>query len=379
MIAGALDGITVVDFSRVLAGPYATMMLGDFGADVIKIERPGVGDDTREWGPPYDADGVATYFNSVNRNKRSVVLDLTDPDDVARARELVSSADIVVENFRPGTMEKLGLGYDTLREVKPDLIYCAITGFGHDGGAALPGYDLLVQAVGGLMSITGTEPGDPTKVGVAMVDVLTGMHAITGILVALAHRDRTGQGQRVDTNLLSVLLSSMVNQASGFLGAGSVPTIMGNRHPSIAPYQTFNTADRPIALAVGNDKQFRLLVTALGLDRLADDERFTANALRVRHRDELCALLEAEFSNHGADHWYGVLTAVGVPAGPINDMAEAFAFAEKLGLAVAVPVPGSSTPQVANPVSLSATPVQYRSAPPRLGEHLPSNPADITA
>ncbi|MCA4724856.1 CaiB/BaiF CoA transferase family protein [Mycolicibacterium fortuitum] len=371
MIAGALDGITVVDFSRVLAGPYATMMLGDFGADVIKIERPGVGDDTREWGPPYDADGVATYFNSVNRNKRSVVLDLTDPADVARARELVSGADIVVENFRPGTMEKLGLGYDTLREVKPDLIYCAITGFGQDGGAALPGYDLLVQAVGGLMSITGTEPGDPTKVGVAMVDVLTGMHAITGILVALAHRDRTGQGQRVDTNLLSVLLSSMVNQASGFLGAGSVPTIMGNRHPSIAPYQTFNTADRPIAVAVGNDKQFRLLVTALGLDRLADDERFTSNALRVRHRDELCALLEAEFSNHGADHWYGVLTAVGVPAGPINDMAEAFTFAEKLGLAVTVPVPGSSTPQVANPVSLSATPVQYRSAPPRLGEHLP--------
>ncbi|MUL81283.1 MULTISPECIES: CaiB/BaiF CoA-transferase family protein [unclassified Mycolicibacterium] len=368
MTVGALEGITVIDFSRVLAGPYATMLLGDFGADIIKIERPGVGDDTREWGPPYDADGVATYFNAVNRNKRSLVLDLTDPDDVARARELVSGADIVVENFRPGTMEKLGLGYDTLREVKPDLIYCAITGFGRAGGADLPGYDLLVQAVGGLMSITGPQPGDPTKVGVAMVDVLTGLHAITGILVALAHRDRTGQGQRVDTDLLTVLLSSMVNQASGFLGAGSIPTAMGNRHPSIAPYQTFNTADRPIALAVGNDKQFRLLVTALELDALADDERFTSNALRVRHRDELCALLEARFSNHGADHWYDVLTAVGVPAGPINDMAEAFAFAEKLGLAVTVPVPGSTTPQVANPVSLSVTPPQYRSAPPRLGD-----------
>ncbi|MCV7065961.1 CoA transferase [Mycolicibacterium farcinogenes] len=378
MSTGALDGITVVDFSRVLAGPYATMMLGDFGADVIKIERPGVGDDTREWGPPYDADGVATYFNSVNRNKRSLVLDLTDPGDVARARELVSHADIVVENFRPGTMEKLGLGYDTLREVKPDLIYCAITGFGHDGGAALPGYDLLVQAVGGLMSITGPQPGEPTKVGVAMVDVLTGMHAITGILVALAHRDRTGQGQRVDTNLLSVLLSSMVNQASGFLGAGSVPAIMGNRHPSIAPYQTFNTADRPIALAVGadrpialavgNDKQFRLLAAALELGGLVDDERFTSNALRVRHRDELCALLEARLITQGADHWYDVLTAAGVPAGPINDMAEAFTFAEKLGLTVTVPVPGSSTPQVANPVSLSVTPPQYRSGPPRLGQ-----------
>lgn len=367
MTAAALDGITVVDFSRVLAGPYATMMLGDFGADVIKIERPGVGDDTREWGPPYDKDGVATYFNSVNRNKRSVVLDLTDPDDVARAREMVAGADIVVENFRPGTMEKLGLGYGTLRGLKPDLIYCAITGFGRDGGAELPGYDLLVQAVGGLMSITGPEPGQPTKVGVAVVDVLAGVHALTGILVALAHRDRTGEGQRVDTSLLSVLLSSMVNQASGFLGADAVPSIMGNRHPSIAPYQTFHTADRPIALAVGNDKQFRLLVAALELDGLANDERFTSNALRVRHREELCALLEARFTEHGADHWYGLLTSVGVPAGPINDMAEAFAFAEKLGLSAAVTVPRSSTPQVANPVTLSATPPTYRSAPPKLG------------
>jgi crotonobetainyl-CoA:carnitine CoA-transferase CaiB-like acyl-CoA transferase len=368
MNPAALDGLTVLDFSRVLAGPYATMLLGDFGADVIKIERPGVGDDTREWGPPYDDQGMATYFNSVNRNKRSLVLDLTNPDDVARARELVAGADIVVENFRPGTMEKLGLGYDTLREIKPDLIYCAITGFGRDGGAALPGYDLLVQAVGGLMSVTGSEPGDPTKVGVAVVDVLAGLHALTGVLVALAHRDRTGQGQRVDTSLLSVLLSSLVNQASGYLGAGSVPAIMGNRHPSITPYQTFATADRPIALAVGNDKQFRLLIRALELDGLASDERFSSNALRVRNREVLCTLLEAEFTKHGADHWYDVLTSVGVPAGPINDVAEAFAFAEKLGLTATVKVPGSTTPQVANPLSLSVTPPQYRSGPPRLGE-----------
>ena len=218
MTTGALDGIVVVDFSRVLAGPYATMMLGDFGAEVIKIERPEVGDDTREWGPPYDSEGVATYFNSVNRNKRSVVLDLADPADVQRARDLVAGADIVVENFRPGTMEKLGLGYDDLRAIRPDVIYCAITGFGRGGGAALPGYDLLVQAVGGLMSVTGTEPGDPTKAGVALVDVLAGLHALSGILVALAHRDRTGEGQRVDTNLFSVLLSSLVNQASGLPG-----------------------------------------------------------------------------------------------------------------------------------------------------------------
>ena len=367
----ALEGVVVVDFSRVLAGPYATMMLGDFGAEVIKIERPGVGDDTREWGPPYDSAGVATYFNSVNRNKRSVVLDLTDPGDAQRARDLVATADIVVENFRPGTMEKLGLGYDDLRAIRPDVIYCSITGFGTGGGAALPGYDLLVQAVGGLMSVTGTEPGDPTKVGVALVDVLAGLHALSGILVALAHRDRTGEGQRVDTNLFSVLLSSMVNQASGYLGAGAVPAMMGNRHPSIAPYQTFDTADRPIAVAVGNDKQFTALTTAIGLPGLAEDPRFVSNPLRVANRDALCALLEPALQAHGADHWYAALAAVGVPAGPINDLSEAFAFARQLGIVTTVPVPGSPTPQVANPVSLSATPVTYRSAPPALGAAAP--------
>ena len=367
----ALEGVVVVDFSRVLAGPYATMMLGDFGAEVIKIERPGVGDDTREWGPPYDSAGVATYFNSVNRNKRSVVLNLTDPGDAQRARDLVATADIVVENFRPGTMEKLGLGYDDLRAIRPDVIYCSITGFGTGGGAALPGYDLLVQAVGGLMSVTGTEPGDPTKVGVALVDVLAGLHALSGILVALAHRDRTGEGQRVDTNLFSVLLSSMVNQASGYLGAGAVPAMMGNRHPSIAPYQTFDTADRPIAVAVGNDKQFTALTTAIGLPGLGEDPRFVSNPLRVANRDALCALLEPALQAHGADHWYAALAAVGVPAGPINDLSEAFAFARQLGIVTTVPVPGSPTPQVANPVSLSATPVTYRSAPPALGAAAP--------
>jgi crotonobetainyl-CoA:carnitine CoA-transferase CaiB-like acyl-CoA transferase len=368
MSASALDGLVVIDFSRVLAGPYATMMLGDLGADIIKIERPGVGDDTREWGPPYDADGVATYFNAVNRNKRSLVLDLTDAGDVARARELVATADVVVENFRPGTMEKLGLGYDTLCELRPGLIYCSITGFGHDGGAALPGYDLLIQAVGGLMSVTGPEAGQPTKVGVAVVDVLAGLHATVGILAALSHRDRTGEGQRVETTLLSTLLSSMVNQASGFLGAGAVPAIMGNRHPSIAPYQTFDTADRPIALAVGNDKQFALLCRALELDDLADDPRFRTNALRVANREALCDKLVAVLRTRGADHWYTALTGLGVPAGPINDMAEAFAFADALGLKPTVTIPGSPTPQVANPITLSATPPTYRCPPPRLGQ-----------
>ena len=366
-MTGALDGIVVVDFSRVLAGPYATMMLGDFGAEVIKVERPGTGDDTRAWGPPYDASGVATYFNAVNRNKRSVVLDLADPDGRRQARELVAGADVVVENFRPGTMERLGLGYDDLRAVRPDLIYCAITGFGRGGGAALPGYDLLVQAVGGLMSVTGSEPGDPTKAGVALVDVLAGLHALSGILAALHHRDRTGEGQRVDTDLKSVLLSSMVNQASGFLGAGVIPGMMGNRHPSIAPYQTFDTADRPIAVAVGNDKQFRAFTAALGLAELADDPRFITNPARVAHRDDLCALLIPALKAHGADHWYARLSAVGVPAGPINDLAEAFAFARGLGIEPTVAVPGSPAPQVANPVTMSATPVSYRCGPPPLG------------
>lgn len=368
MTAAALDGLLVVDFSRVLAGPYATMMLGDFGAEVIKIERPVLGDDTRQWGPPYDSDDQATYFNSVNRNKQSVVLDLTSPDGQHRARELAGRADVVVENFRAGTMEKFGLGYQSLKQLNPGLIYCAITGFGRGAGADLPGYDLLVQAVGGLMSVTGPDAAHPSKVGVALVDVLTALHALSGIFAALSYRDRTGQGQRVDTDLMSVLLSSLVNQASGYLGAGVVPEALGNRHPSIAPYQTFETADRPIAIAVGNDKQFRLLAQALEMPRLARDDRFATNPLRVRHRGELVRVLEQRLREKNADDWYDTLTAVGVPAGPINDIAEAFRFAERIGLDVAVTVPGSPEPQVANPISMSKTPVVYRNGPPRLGQ-----------
>lgn len=366
MTAGALDGIVVVDFSRVLAGPYATMLLGDYGAEVIKVERPGVGDDTRAWGPPYDSEGAATYFNAINRNKRSVSVDLGSPAGVAEARELVAGADIVVENFRPGTMERLGLGYEDLSRIRPGLIYCSITGFGRAGGAALPGYDLLVQAVGGLMSVTGPAPGAPTKVGVALVDVLTGLHALSGILAALHHRDRNGEGQRVDTNLLSSLLSSLVNQASGYLGAGSVPGIMGNRHPSITPYETFETADRPIALAVGNDKQFAALARELGIPEILSDNRFGSNPDRVANRDALCAILREALRTRGADHWHEALNRAGVPAGPINDLAEAFAYAEQLGLGPVVAVPGTATPQVANPVTMSATPVSYRLRPPAL-------------
>ncbi|MET0757567.1 MAG: CoA transferase [Mycobacterium sp.] len=373
---GALDGIVVADFSRVLAGPYATMMLGDFGAEVIKIERPGSGDDTRAWGPPYDADDQATYFNSVNRNKRSVVLDLHSADGVAQARDIVRRADVVVENFRAGTMERLGLGYQDLRAIRPDVIYCAITGFGSGEGAELAGYDLLVQAVGGLMSITGPEPGAPTKVGVAVVDVLTGLHALSGILAALHHRNVTGQGQKLETNLLSTLLSSLVNQSSAYLGAGVVPGILGNRHPSIAPYEVFPTADRPLVLAVGNDKQFRALVRALGCEHLAESELYSDNRSRVTNRESLFAELSERLTERGSDEWFAIFTEIGVPAGPINDIGQAFDLAKRLGLGATVDIEGGAAPQVANPITMSITPPQYRLAPPRLSDESVPGPTD---
>ena len=374
---GALEGLRVADFSRVLAGPYATMLLADLGADVIKIERPGVGDETRAWHPPADDDGTSTYFLSVNRNKRSVVLDLTTESGREQARALVAESDVLVENFRPGTMERLGLGHQELRARHPRLVYCSISGFGSGEGAAIPGYDLLVQAVGGLMSVTGTADGQPVKAGVALVDVITGLHASLGVLAALRHRDATGQGQRVEVNLLGSLLSAMVNQASAFAVAGVVPGRMGNAHPSIAPYETFPTADRPIALAVGNDRQFAMLTQTLGQPALADDDRFRTNTDRVAHRVELRETLTRLLSARGADHWTDVLLAAGVPAGPVNGVDEAFAFARRLGLPGIVEIPaaaadgtdGRPSRQVAHPVALSRTPARYLLPPPQLGRH----------
>lgn len=363
---GALDGLVIADFSRVLAGPYATMLLGDLGAEIVKVEPPS-GDDTRAWGPPFDAHGTATYFTAVNRNKTSISLDLRTSEGLAAARRLVDRADVVVENFRHGAMARLGLGPEQVLSDRPDLVYCSITGFGAGEGAALPGYDLLVQAVGGLMSITGPEPGQPTKVGVALVDVITGLHATVGILAALRHRDRNGQGQVVEVNLLSSLLSALTNQASGYLGAGVVPRIMGSRHPSIAPYEVFATADRPLVLAVGNDRQFASLVSVLGDEALAADPRFASNTERVAHRSALFDELTALLATRGAGEWFELLTRVGVPAGPINDLADAFALAERLGLGPAVPVPGSASPGVANPIRMSVTPAAYRLPPPALG------------
>ncbi|GAA5205922.1 CoA transferase [Streptomyces thinghirensis] len=366
---GALQGVHIADFSRVLAGPYATMLLADLGAEVVKVERPGTGDDTRAWRPPADASGTSTYFLGVNRNKRSVALDLTTDEGRARARALIAGSDVVVENFRPGTMEKLGLGHEELRTADPRLIYCSVTGFGTGAGAGLPGYDLLVQAVGGLMSVTGEpEPhGEPTKTGVALVDVITGLHATVGILAALRHRERTGEGQLVEVSLLGSLLSAMANQASGYVAAGVVPGRLGNAHPSIAPYETFPTADRPIALAVGNDRQFAALAALLGAPELADDARFRTNPDRVAHRSELRPLLQDRLRTRTADQWADVLPAAGVPTGPVNALDEAFAYAERLGVEAVVDVGG--TRQVAHPIRLGATPASYRFAPPELGEH----------
>ncbi|QTJ67584.1 CoA transferase [Rhodococcus sp. ZPP] len=369
----SLDGLLIADFGRVLAGPYATMLLADLGAEVVKVERAGVGDDTRQWGPPWVGE-ESTYFQSVNRNKQSVAWDLRSPTDLQQARELVARADVVVENFLPGTMDRLGLGYDAVRDSNPDVVYCSVTGFG--GHNNLPGYDLLIQAVGGLMSITGPEPGVPTKVGVAVVDVITGLHAAVGILAALRHRDRTGEGQRVEVNLLSSLLSALVNQTSGYVGAGVVPQAMGNRHPSIAPYEVFDTGDRPLVLAVGNNRQFDSLVRVLGVPHLAGDDRYATNTQRVAHREQLVRDLTEALASATADVWFEKLTAQGVPCGPLNDIADAVALAERLGLNPVVEIddPRRDSPvrQVSNPIRLSATPARYRSAPPLLGEDTPA-------
>ena len=358
---GPLAGIRIADFSRVLAGPYATMMLGDLGAEIIKVERPTDGDDTRSWGPPHAADGTSTYFQSVNRNKRSVWLDLADPADRAEAFALATSADVLVENLAPGTMGRFGLGYPDIAAVNPGVVYASISGFGTGAGAAMPGYDLLVQAMGGLMSITGPAPDQPTKVGVALVDVLTGLHATVGILAALHERSLSGLGQQVSVNLLSSTLSALVNQAQAVVGAGAVPRAMGNAHPSIAPYETLPTEDGVLVLAVGNDRQFASLCEVLGLD-LAGDPDFATNPARVAHRDALAGRLSEVLIRRPTAQWVADLTAAGVPAGPVNDIPAALDLAATLGLAPIALAGG--VPTVANPITLSRTPVDYRSAPP---------------
>ena len=367
---GPLDGLLVADFSRVLAGPLATMMLGDLGAEVIKIERPVSGDDTRWWGPPFAADGSSTYYLSVNRNKRSVTLDLTDDEQLAQARALALAADVVVENFRFGTMERFGLDYESLRADNPGVVYCRVSAFGPSGGRDLSGYDFVVQAVSGLMSITGDPDGPPTKAGVAVVDVLTGLHATIGILAAVTERASSGRGQFVEVNLLSSALASLVNQASAFVNAGVVPGRMGNLHPSITPYQAFETASEPIAIAATNDRQFANVCEALDAPDISADERWSSNTARVEHREALVEEFESRFRRESCEHWVDVLRARAVPCGPVNSIDEAFALASRLGLDPVRLMPGEGAEQaatVANPISLSRTPASHRLAPPALG------------
>ena len=367
-----LEGILVADFSRVLAGPLATMTLADLGARVIKVERPGTGDDTRSWGPPYSPTG-ATYYESVNRNKESVCLDLSDPQDRGLARALARRADVLVENFKPGGLDRLGLGWEELSAENPGLIYASISGFGSGGGADLPGYDFVVQALGGLMSITGDADGGPMKAGVALVDVLTAKDTAIAVLAALANRQRTGRGARLELNLLSSLQGALANQGQAWLGAGKVPHRMGNAHPSIVPYQLLDCADGPLAVACGNDGQFARLAAALGMPEAARDERFATNDARVAHREELIPLLERALAADGAAAWQKKLTDAGVPAGQVAGIDEGLAFAEALGLEPTIDVHDAAGTAVGRQIRHPATwtpPLTPRTAaPPQLGEH----------
>lgn len=367
--ARPLDGVVVADFSRVLAGPYATMLLADLGADVIKVESP-AGDDTRSWMPPM-RDGVATYYLAINRNKRSIALDLGDPDDLGVAHDLSARADVFIENFRPGGLAKFGLDYESVQARNEAVVYCSISGFGAGAGASLPGYDLLVQGVSGLMSLTGSPDGPPFRSGISVFDVITGLHSALGIVAALHHRARTGQGQLIETNLLSSALSALVNQTSAYLAGGVVPHRMGNAHLSLYPYQPMPTGDGELIICAGNNKQFRLLCQALGVAELADDPRFARVVDRNDHREALRPLLEARLATRSAQDWFDILVAAGVPCGPINTIDAGVALADRLGLAPAVTAEGDrdGVPTVRNPIAFSATPVRYTLPPPALDAH----------
>jgi crotonobetainyl-CoA:carnitine CoA-transferase CaiB-like acyl-CoA transferase len=362
---GPLAGVLVADFSRILAGPYATMLLGDLGATVIKVEGPGLGDDTRTWVPPRAPDGTASYYLSINRNKRSIVLDLTDDGDAELARRLAARADVLVENFKPGGLTRFGLDHPAVSAVNPGVVYCSISGFGPAAGADLPGYDLLAQALSGLMSLTGDGDGPPYRAGVAVFDVITGLHAAVAVLAALHHRQRTGEGQLVQTNLLSAALSGLVNQTSAVLTGGVVPGRLGNAHLSLFPYEPLPTGDGELIVIAANDHQFRRLATAIGAPELLDDPRFGSMADRNARRDELRPLLLARLATRTAQEWFDVLAPAGVPCGPINTVDEGLALAARLGLDPVVAPGGVAS--VRNPVTYSATPASYRRPPPRLG------------
>jgi crotonobetainyl-CoA:carnitine CoA-transferase CaiB-like acyl-CoA transferase len=366
---GPLAGLLVADFSRVLAGPYCTQILGDLGAEVIKVEGPG-GDDTRHWVPPV-RNGVSTYYLSINRNKRSIRLNLRDETDRAAAAELARRADILVENFKPGGLRQFGLDYDTVQATNPAVIYASITGFGAGGGAHLPGYDLIVEAMSGLMSLQGDADGPPYRAGIAIFDVMSGLQSAIGILAALEHRHLSGEGQLIEVNLMATALAGMVNQTGAYASAGVVPHRMGNSHPSLFPYEPLPTADGDLVIAAGNDAQFRNLCTVLGTPELADDDRFAANSGRTANRAELRPLLVERLRNRTAAEWFGDLIAAGVPCGPINNIAGGVTFAEEIGLDPVV-LSGrgeAAVPGIRNPLTFSATQPRYDLPPPDLDEH----------
>lgn len=382
-MSGALSHLRVLDLSRVLAGPWCGQNLADLGAEVIKVERPRVGDDTRHWGPPYlrDDEGCdtseAAYFLSANRNKQSLTLDFTQTEGQRLVRELASKSDILIENFKVGGLAAYGLDYASLKAINPRLIYCSITGFGQSGPyAKRAGYDFMIQGLGGLMSLTGHpdsgECGGPVKVGVALTDILTGLYATVAVLAALAHREKTGEGQHIDMALLDVQVACLANQAMNYLTTGVSPKRLGNAHPNIVPYQAFPTADGDLILTVGNDSQFRKFCEVAGHVEWGSDPRFSSNGQRVVHRAELIPLIRQVTVFRTTAEWVSVLEAAGVPCGPVNDLEQVFADPQVIarGLRIDLPHPlAGSTPQVASPLRLSASPVEYRQAPPLLGEH----------
>ncbi|PAA23719.1 CoA transferase [Pseudomonas fragi] len=380
---GALSHLRVLDLSRVLAGPWAGQILADLGAEVIKVERPGNGDDTRAWGPPFlkdaygESTGEAAYYLSANRNKQSVTIDFTKPQGQQLVRALAAKSDILIENFKVGGLEAYGLDYASLKALNPDLIYCSITGFGQTGPyAKRAGYDFMVQGLGGLMSLTGRPEGEegagPVKVGVALTDILTGLYSTVAILAALAHRQHDGGGQHIDMALLDVQVACLANQAMNYLTTGVAPQRLGNAHPNIVPYQDFPTSDGDFILTVGNDSQFRKFAEVAGRPEWADDPRFATNTLRVANRSVLVPLLRQATVFKTTAEWVAQLEAVGVPCGPINDLAQVFADPQVQARGLAMQLPhalAGLVPQVASPIRLSETPVEYRNAPPLLGEH----------
>jgi crotonobetainyl-CoA:carnitine CoA-transferase CaiB-like acyl-CoA transferase len=368
-VAGPLSGVLVADFSRVLAGPYATMLLADLGAQVVKVEAPD-GDETRTWRPPVRGD-VSTYYLGINRGKRSVVLDLRDAHDLDLARELARKADVMIQNFRPGGLARFGLDFPSVSATNPAIVYASISGFGAGPGAKVPGYDLMVQAMSGLMSLTGDPDGPPYRAGISVFDVMAGNHAVIGILAALRHREATGQGQHVEVNLLSSALSGLVNHSSAYVAGGVVPYRMGNAHPSVFPYEPLPTADREMIVAAANDRQFRKLCDVLDIPEVAHDPRFARNRDRTANRAELKPILVERLATRGADEWFDLLVDAGVPCGPINTIDGGFAAADQFVLDPVVEVGEGErvVPMARHPITFSRTPAQYTLPPPELDEH----------